>query len=164
MSPFWRVVVAVVSVLGCWSTVPALASADSSGATRYDYTYCSPPDPSYSYCEQGTTLFSFASTPSGREVVTYHNSSTYSYSDNFSGSTCTTTGSQRNQTTYLLTPDSTGAYQGTSHRRYTMLCADGTPVTCESTDTFTVANNELREVNTTTRCQRGTAATTAKAV
>jgi hypothetical protein len=61
---------------------PSAARADSSGATRFDFHYCSPDG---TFCSDGTTLQNFATMPSGHMVLTYHSQ----YSNTFSGFGCT---------------------------------------------------------------------------
>jgi hypothetical protein len=88
---------------------PSAARADSSGANRFDFHYCSPDG---TFCSDGTTLQNVATTPSGRMVLTYHSQ----YSNTFSGFGCTGQTQERDMTTYLLTPDATGAYHFTNKR------------------------------------------------
>jgi hypothetical protein len=124
---------------------PSAARADSSGATRFDFHYCSPDG---TFCSDGTTLQNFATTPSGRMVLTYHSQ----YSNTFSGFGCTGQTQERDMTTYLLTPDATGAYHFTNKGQTTVACSDGTSTTCHYMYVFTLANNEVRAYKPTVDC------------
>jgi hypothetical protein len=119
------------------------AQAGSSGASRFDFHFCDG-----AFCSDGTTLQNFATTQSGNMVLTYHST----YINTFSDPSCAGRTQERDMTTYLLTPDGTGAYHFTNKGKTTFQCSDGSSVTCRFIYVFTLADNEVRGYKPTVEC------------
>jgi hypothetical protein len=126
------------------------AQAGSSGASRFDFHFC---DELEQFCSDGTTLQNFATTQPGNMVLTYHST----YINTFSDPSCAGRTQERDMTTYLLTPDGTGAYHFTNKGQTTFQCSDGSSVTCRFMYVFTLADNEVRAYKPTAECTPTTA-------
>jgi hypothetical protein len=130
--------------------VPAVAQA---GAFKYDWHYCSEDG---TFCQDGTTLFNPHVTPSGVLINPYHSDYTATFSDNG----CSGQQQGRENTTYALQPDG-GAYHVASNQTLSQSCEDGTTMTCFTTQTFTLADNAVREFISHVKCERQVPATSA---